>query len=93
MKQAAFTELRNNAKLFFDQVEAGETVRILRNGKPIADIVPISPSLPSWKRRATSPLVVSGASLSKLILADRGDALQPVKTPPIRTKTTKKDSA
>lgn len=80
MKQAAFTELRNNAKLFFDQVEAGETVRILRNGKPIADIVPISPSLPSWKRRAATPLVVSGANLSKLILADRGQAPAPSKT-------------
>ncbi len=71
MKQAAFTELRNNAKLFFDQVEAGETIRILRNGKPIADIVPIAPALPSWKRRTASPLVVSGAGLSQLILEDR----------------------
>jgi prevent-host-death family protein len=84
MKQAAFTELRNNAKLFFDQVEAGETVRILRNGKPIADIVPISPSLPSWKRRTATPLVVSGASLSKLILADRGQTPALSKTAPAR---------
>jgi prevent-host-death family protein len=72
MKQAAFTELRNNAKLFFDQVEAGETIRILRNGKPIADIVPISPSLPSWKRRAATPL------------ADRGQASVPTKAVPSR---------
>jgi prevent-host-death family protein len=72
MRQAAFTELRNNAKQFFDQVEAGETVRIFRNGKPIADIVPISPTLPSWKRRKAVPLVVSGISLSKLILEERG---------------------
>jgi prevent-host-death family protein len=85
MKQAAFTELRNNAKLFFDQVEAGETVRILRNGKPIADIVPISPSLPSWKRRTATPLVVSGASLSKLILADRGQSSAPTKAVPSRS--------
>ncbi len=76
MKQAAFTELRNHAKMFFDLVEAGETVRILRNGKPIADIVPISQALPSWKRRTAAPLVVSGASLSQLILEDRGQATQ-----------------
>ena len=37
MRQAAFTDLRNNAKLYFDYVEAGESVRVLRNGKPIAD--------------------------------------------------------
>lgn len=72
MKQAAFTELRNNAKFFFDQVEAGETIRIVRNGKAIADIVPIAQALPSWKRRTASPLVVSGASLSQLILENRG---------------------
>ena len=88
MRQAAFTELRNNAKQFFDQVEAGETVRIFRNGKPIADIVPISSALPSWKRRKAAPLVVSGVSLSKLILEERG----PIATPetPTRTKLSKK---
>ena len=42
MRQVAFTEFRNNAKIFFDLVETGESVRILRNGKPIADIVPIA---------------------------------------------------
>lgn len=71
MRQAAFTDLRNNAKLYFDYVEAGESVRVLRNGKPIADIVPIAPDLPSWKRRKARPLVIDGASLSKLILQDR----------------------
>ncbi|MGH8488291.1 MAG: type II toxin-antitoxin system Phd/YefM family antitoxin [Gammaproteobacteria bacterium] len=49
MRQTTFTELRNNAKTYFDAVEAGETVRVLRNGRPIADIVP---ETPSWKRRS-----------------------------------------
>lgn len=71
MKQATFTELRNHAKQFFDIVEAGETVRILRNGKPIADIVPINGDLPSWKRREAQPLVLDGVSLSKMILEER----------------------
>ncbi len=71
MRQAAFTDLRNNAKLYFDCVEAGETVRVLRNGRAIADIVPIAPELPSWRRRKAQPLVVDGSSLSSLILKDR----------------------
>jgi prevent-host-death family protein len=71
MKQATFSELRNHAKRYFDFVEAGETVRILRNGKPIADIVPVSQDLPSWKRRQAQPLVIEGASLSRIILEDR----------------------
>jgi len=32
-------------------VEAGEQVRVLRNGKAIAAIVPVTADLPSWKRR------------------------------------------
>lgn len=40
MRQATFSELRNLAKQYFDIIESGEAVRIVRNGKPIADIVP-----------------------------------------------------
>ena len=72
MKQATFTELRNNAKQFFDSVEAGEPLRILRNGKPIADIIPIAPETPSWKHRTAQPLVLDGGKISDLILEDRG---------------------
>ncbi len=71
MRQVAFTELRNHAKAFFDLVETGEVVRVLRNGKPIADIVPVAADLPSWKRRCAQPLVLDGVSISKMILDDR----------------------
>lgn len=71
MKQATFSELRNHAKQYFDIVESGESVRILRNGKPIADIVPIAQDLPSWKRRTAQPLLIDGASLSRMILEER----------------------
>jgi antitoxin (DNA-binding transcriptional repressor) of toxin-antitoxin stability system len=71
MKQATFTEVRNHAKAYFDIVEAGEAVRVLRNGKPIADIVPIVADLPSWKRRKAQPLVLDGVSVSRMILEER----------------------
>lgn len=71
MRQTTFTELRNNAKVYFDAVEAGETVRVLRNGKPIADIVPVPPVAPSWKRQSREPLVVKGIALSEEIMRDR----------------------
>ena len=44
----------------------------LRNGKPIADIVPVMADLPSWKRRKAQPLVIGGESVSRLILEERG---------------------
>lgn len=71
MKQATFTEVRNHAKQYFDLVALGETVRVLRNGKPIADIVPIMADLPSWKRRQAQPLVLEGVSVSRMILEER----------------------
>jgi len=72
MKQVTFTELRNHAKAYFDFAESGETIRVLRNGKPIADIVPVIADLPSWKRRKAQPLVIGGESISRLILEERG---------------------
>ncbi len=71
MKQATFTEVRNQAKRYFDMVESGETVRVFRNGKPLADIVPVAADLPSWKRRAVQPLVLEGVSISRVILEER----------------------
>ncbi len=70
MRHTTITELRNHAKDFFDAVEAGDTVRVFRNGKPIAEIMPICSGVPSWKRQA-APLTIKGLSLSREILSDR----------------------
>ena len=75
MKQATFTELRNHAKQYFDIVASGESVRVLRNGKPIADIVPVLAGLPSWKRRKAQALVLDGVSVSRMILDERETGL------------------
>ncbi len=73
MRHTTITELRNHAKDFFDAVEAGDTVRVFRNGKPIAEIMPIRTGVPSWKRQAT-PLTVKGLSLSREILSNRDES-------------------
>lgn len=75
MKQATFTEVRNHAKQYFDIVAAGESVRVLRNGKPIADIVPVIADLPSWKRRKAQPLVLDSISVSRMIIEERETGL------------------
>ena len=75
MKHATFTELRNHAKQYFDIVASGESVRVLRNGKPIADIVPVLAGLPSWKRRNAQALVLDGVSVSRMILDERETGL------------------
>ncbi|MFZ5765304.1 MAG: type II toxin-antitoxin system Phd/YefM family antitoxin [Thermodesulfobacteriota bacterium] len=72
MREATLTELRNQTRYFFDLIESGETIRVLRNGKPVADILPLQPSLPSWKQRVARPLCVDGVEISRMILDDRG---------------------
>ena len=65
MKQATFSELRNHAKQYFDFVEAGESVRIVRNGKTIADIVPLPQDLPSIKRQMQNVEQARAATVEK----------------------------
>jgi prevent-host-death family protein len=50
MQETSVVDLRKRIKHYFDAVEGGEVVRVYRNGKPIAEIVPISEGRPSWKR-------------------------------------------
>lgn len=71
MKQATFTEVRNHAKQYFDIVASGESVRVSRNGKPIADIVPIVAELPSWKRRRAQPIILDGVLVSRMMIEER----------------------
>ena len=47
------SEFRANASAMIDLVEKGETVRILRHGKPVAELVPVrvqeAQNVPRWK--------------------------------------------
>ena len=71
--EVTFTELRSHAKFYFDAVESGQSVRVSRNGKPIAHIVPIKAETPSWKRGVT-PLKLAGLSLSRELMHDRDES-------------------
>jgi len=72
MREVSFTKFRMNAASFFNSVEQGETIRILRHGKPIAEVVPVRTALRtlSWKRPGLM-LEVDGVSLSREILRER----------------------
>ena len=74
MKTVSFTEFRKNASGFFSDVEEGEVLVILRHGKPIAEVSPVSSAdhVPAWKRPALR-LATGGAGLSAAILGERAD--------------------
>lgn len=73
MRTVTFTEFRKHASGLFSDVERGETLLVLRHGKPIAEISPASTERragPSWKRPGLR-LIARGASLSSAILEER----------------------
>ena len=73
MKTVTFTEFRKHASGLFSDVEGGENLLVLRHGKPIAEISPVSPTppgAPSWKRRGLR-LASKGAALSSAIIEER----------------------
>ena len=55
MRETTFTELRNHTTTFFDADEKGETVRVYRGGRPVADIVPVKAAMPALEEAAPSP--------------------------------------
>ncbi len=80
MQMLPLSEFRANASAMLDLVEQGETVRILRHGKPVADLVPVREGVPervpSWKRKI-EPLRyqrADGKSLAQLIIEERESA-------------------
>jgi antitoxin (DNA-binding transcriptional repressor) of toxin-antitoxin stability system len=73
MRDTNVVKLRKRIKHDFDAVEAGEVVRVYRNGKPIAEILPLTKREASWKREVPR-LTVPGLSLSREILRDRAES-------------------
>ena len=75
MTQTTSTEFRKHTKAYFDSVEKGETVQVLRHGKVIAEVNPPreDSGKPSWKRPGLR-LVIPGASFTQAILDARRES-------------------
>ena len=77
MKTISFTDFRKKASGFIAVVEHGETLILLRRGKPVAEIIPFSDRLqrtPAWKKPGIR-LKLQGSDLSSAILEDRETTL------------------
>ena len=71
MIYATFSELRNNARRYFDAVEKkGESIQIHRHGRPVAVLSPFQArSMERWKR--AHPVRLKGVSGSRWVLEGR----------------------
>lgn len=77
MKTILVTDFRKNTARFINEVEHGETLVLIRRGKPVAEIIPFSdrhPKKPAWKHPGIR-LQIQGSDLSTAILEDREPSL------------------
>ena len=78
MHTIPLSEFRAHASAMIDLVEQGQTVRILRHGKPVAELVPPraeeSTGQPSWKKPFHPVVLPPGVSLSQAVLDERDEA-------------------
>jgi prevent-host-death family protein len=75
MTTVTLTDFRSRASGMLTRVEHGETLVVIRHGRPIAEVSPVCADAggsPSWKKPGLR-LAVKGASLSAAILAERDD--------------------
>jgi prevent-host-death family protein len=73
MTTVNFTDFRRRASGVLSAVERGEVFVIVRHGRPIAELGPLSTAegqAPAWKRPGLR-LAVAGGSLTRVILAER----------------------
>jgi len=73
MTTVTLTEFRSHASGMLTRVEKGETLVVLRHGRPIAEVMPVingGNEQPSWKRPGLR-LSTKGKSLSTLIISER----------------------
>lgn len=82
MHTLPLSEFRANVSAMLDLVEQGQTVRILRHGKPVAELVPVKTEaaaaekkLPSWKRPFEPVIKLApGATTGAQLILDERDA-------------------
>jgi prevent-host-death family protein len=75
MQVLALSALRADISSMIDLVQQGETVRILRHGKPVADLVPVQEvplsRQPSWKQPFEPVALPPEASLAQAVVHER----------------------
>lgn len=73
MTTVTLTEFRSHVSGLLTRVEHGETLVVLRHGRPVAEVSPAARdggTQPSWKQPALR-LTATGAALSSAILEAR----------------------
>ena len=77
MKTISFTDFRKQASNLITEVENGESIVLIRHGRPVAQVIPfVEQDLknPSWKRPGVR-LRANGKDLSSAILEERETSL------------------
>lgn len=73
MRSITFTEFRKRASELITEVERGDSLTLIRRGRPVATVSPVEsepPKAPAWKSPGLR-LAVKGSGLAEAILEER----------------------
>ena len=71
MVQVKVTELSQKIDKLIDQIENGESCIIIKEGKPIAEILPVKNHTQGWKRKFNKVKLPPGISAQAYIEEER----------------------
>lgn len=74
MEYLQYTEFRNQAKKYFDQIEQGARFTIIRKGKPVAEILPFNKKIPGWKRPVKKARLKGSLTTTDILRRERDES-------------------
>ncbi len=73
MEYVQFTEFRNQAKKYFDEIERGARFAIIRKGKPVAEILPFNNKATGWKRPVKKATLKGDLTTTDILRRERDE--------------------
>ncbi len=74
MEYLQFTEFRNQAKKYFDEIERGARFTIIRKGKPVAEIFPFNKKTAGWKRPVKKARLKGDLTTTEILRRERDES-------------------
>ena len=74
MEYIQFTEFRNQARKYFDEIEKGAQFIVIRKGKPVAEIFPFHKKGVGWKRSIRKVALKGNVTTTDIIRRERDES-------------------
>lgn len=75
MTYIQYTDFKNHTKDYFDKIQGGEELIVIRRGKPIAKIIPFENKTRGWVREVGKITIKKGSpGISQILREERNQS-------------------